>query len=144
MFGKNPIPSIGFSLGMERIFVLIESKKKSKGIRSNVTDVYVASIDKNLIDMRMEICAMLWRAGINAEFMLKANPRIKPQLEQASKSGAKYAVILGANEKANRSVQVKNLTTKGQEEVKLESLVRYVCEKLQKNHIGGDNFESSE
>ena len=63
MFGKKPIPSVGFSLGMERIFVLLE-KKKANCIRESATDVFVASIDKEMLEMRMEICALLWKAKI--------------------------------------------------------------------------------
>ena len=68
MFGTQRIPAVGFSVGIERIFNILEEKllKKAK-VRVNDTDVYVASIDKGQLKERMKICAELWSAGINVE-----------------------------------------------------------------------------
>ena len=62
--------------------------------------------------------------------MLKANPRIKPQLKSASDAGARFAVIVGSAEKEKGVVQVKDLAEEKQEEVALDALVDYLLPRL--------------
>lgn len=58
------VPCVGVSIGVERIFSLMEAKKKDQGIRSSPIDVYVATAQKGLLEDRMKICTTLWHAGI--------------------------------------------------------------------------------
>lgn len=60
------VPCVGVSIGVERIFSVIDAKlqaAKTK-IRTTEVEVYVASAQKNLLEPRMEICKLLWDAGI--------------------------------------------------------------------------------
>ena len=65
MFSGNNIPSVGGSIGIERIFNIIEENETD--VRSVKTNVLVSSMGKNLTAKRLEACSMLWQAGINAE-----------------------------------------------------------------------------
>jgi len=58
------VPCVGVSIGVERIFSLLEARKKDHGIRSSPIDIYVATAQKGLLEDRMKICTMLWKAGI--------------------------------------------------------------------------------
>jgi histidyl-tRNA synthetase len=57
VFGSENIPSVGFSVGIERIFTIFEEKNKSKPPRKTSTEVLVASIDKGQLKERMKICS---------------------------------------------------------------------------------------
>ena len=76
MFSNQRIPSIGVSIGIERIFRILEMKaEKSKEIRASETQVLVASIGKGLGVERMKILKALWNVGINAEAIYNENPK---------------------------------------------------------------------
>ena len=61
------VPCVGVSIGIERIFTILERRAKAPGaakVRTTQTEVMVASGTSNLVDDRMKICAELWDAGI--------------------------------------------------------------------------------
>ena len=66
MFSRNQIPAVGVSIGIERIFNILEEKyKDSPEIRSVETEVFVAVIGKNLTKERFKVLnELLWSKGI--------------------------------------------------------------------------------
>jgi histidyl-tRNA synthetase len=134
MFGKNKVPCIGFSVGVERIFaVLMDRMKKEKKKESPCyTKVYVASMD-GCVKERMQIVSELWKNGINAEMMLKVKPSIKQQLSYADDNGLLAAVIIGGSEVQKGVVQIKDLRLKTQKEVARTSMVEELLLILNRN-----------
>jgi len=63
--GKQ-VPCVGFSIGIERIFSIIERrmKEKKEEMRIHEVEVYVASPQKGFLKERMKILQLLWDAGI--------------------------------------------------------------------------------
>ena len=67
--GKTQIPCVGISFGVDRIFSItkarMEADKNAATVRSNEVDVYVMAFGgKGFLTERMEVCKMLWDAGI--------------------------------------------------------------------------------
>jgi len=64
------VPCVGVSIGVERIFSLLEAQMKKKGdkLRTNDTQVYVASPQKGFLQERMKIVTELWNADIKVIF----------------------------------------------------------------------------
>ncbi len=61
------VPCVGLSIGIERIFSILEGRAKAnggQGVRTVETEVLVAAGQKNLLEERMRICKQLWDAGI--------------------------------------------------------------------------------
>lgn len=61
------MPCVGLSIGIERIFSILEARAKLAGspkVRTIETQVLVASGQKNMLEERMRICSLLWNAGI--------------------------------------------------------------------------------
>jgi histidyl-tRNA synthetase len=106
MFSGRQVPSVGFALGIERIFTLIGSRTT---VRESPTLVYVAAIGDNLVRDRLQIVADLCAADIPAETLLKPNPKIQTQLKKAQTLGAPVAIIIGVDELAAGVVKVKAL-----------------------------------
>eukprot|EP01091_Cochliopodium_minus_P019400 TRINITY_DN8142_c0_g1_i3.p1 TRINITY_DN8142_c0_g1~~TRINITY_DN8142_c0_g1_i3.p1 ORF type:complete len:317 (-),score=113.32 TRINITY_DN8142_c0_g1_i3:66-1016(-) len=127
MFGKNKVPCVGFSVGVERIFAVLLDRLKSekKKISACYTQVYVASMDGCLKE-RMQLVTELWKNGINAEFMLKAKPSIKQQLSYADDNGLLAAIIIGGKELEKGVVQIKDLKTKEQREIPRDKMVEEI------------------
>ena len=58
------VPCVGMSIGIERIFSIIEGRAKKGEVRTVETEVVVASGQKSFLEDRMKICTLLWDAGI--------------------------------------------------------------------------------
>ncbi len=69
LFSGKDIPAVGVSIGIERVFSIMEERLQAQAqeingmIRETETQVLVASIGNGLQGKRMEIAAQLWRAG---------------------------------------------------------------------------------
>jgi len=130
VFGGQ-IPAVGFSIGVERVFTILEEKaKKSQDVRTTATDVMVASIDKGALKERMRICTELWNADIRAEFFHKENPKLPAQLAYADTNKIPFAVIFGQRELDQKTVNVKSLWKKEQETVPREKLTEVLKQKI--------------
>lgn len=59
------VPCVGVSIGIERIFAVLEAKQaaENRKIRTTDVEVYVASAQKNLFEERMKLCRELWDEG---------------------------------------------------------------------------------
>ena len=65
--GVEHVPCVGFSIGIERIFTIMEERAKKDAeysVRTLQTDVLIMSAQKGLIEDRMKICKILWEAKI--------------------------------------------------------------------------------
>lgn len=70
--GKAQIPCVGISFGVDRIFSITKARmaadKGAAAVRSNEVDVFVMAFGGNgstgLLKERMEVCRVLWDAGI--------------------------------------------------------------------------------
>ena len=70
MFSGKDVPAVGVSIGIERVFAILESQMRAAAaasggfIRATATDVLVASIGNGLQTQRMRVASQLWAAGI--------------------------------------------------------------------------------
>ena len=65
------VPCVGFSIGIERIFSILEAHAKmavGEKVRTVETQVMVASGQKNMLEERMDVCTRLWDAGIKVGY----------------------------------------------------------------------------
>lgn len=70
--GKNKIPCVGISFGVDRIFSITKARmlaeKNAQAVRNNEVDVYVMAFGgkgfTGLVKERLSICTRLWEAGI--------------------------------------------------------------------------------
>ncbi len=63
---KQNVPCVGLSIGVERLFAVMEAKNKLEklNIRTTETQVYIATPQKNLVEERLKLCHILWAANI--------------------------------------------------------------------------------
>ena len=66
------VPCVGVSIGIERVFSIMEAKAKAEEakIRTTETQVLVASPTKGMLEERMKLCQELWAAGIRVRSRL--------------------------------------------------------------------------
>ncbi|XP_055942653.1 histidine--tRNA ligase, cytoplasmic-like isoform X2 [Argiope bruennichi] len=131
---KN-VPCVGMSIGIERIFSLMEAKLQANGkkIRSTETEVYVATAQKKLAHHRMKLCRELWDADIKAEQSYKLNPKLLDQLQYCEARGIPLAIILGESEVQRAVVKVRNVETREEMEVSQAELIKFLKERRTAN-----------
>jgi len=127
------IPAVGFSIGIERVFSIMEEKeKKQTSVRSSPTDVLVATIGTEMLSDRLKICSLLWQNKIKAEYMHVCDAKLKKQLEYANNCNIPYVVIMGPDEKSKNIVKIKSLFgQKEEKEVKYEQMIPHLKSLLQ-------------
>ena len=136
MFSNKEVPAVGVSIGIERVFAIIEAqmqekvKENSGTIRETETEVLVASIGNGLQAQRMGIAADLWRADIKCEFGFKPNPKMADQLGYALKSGIPLMVIFGEDEIIAGKLKLKDLDAETEIDLDKSDLVAAIKEKL--------------
>ena len=136
MFSGKEVPSVGVSIGIERVFAILEEKVKAKaGVRETKTQILVAQASKNLVADRLKILGELWGAGIAAETVYKDNANPKNQLEFALENGIPLVLFIGENELKDGVVQIKELNTETQTEVQRSELIPQVKKFIEKNPV---------
>ncbi|KAK0177430.1 hypothetical protein PV328_001484 [Microctonus aethiopoides] len=130
---KKNVPCVGVSIGVERIFSVLENQIASQGGKTRTTEVqvFVASAQKNLHDERMRILVDLWDAEIKAEQSYKKNPKILAQLQHCEENGIPLAIIIGEGELAKGVVTLREVNTRVERTVPRDKLVEEVKKLLE-------------
>jgi histidyl-tRNA synthetase len=127
MFSSKPVPAVGVSIGIERIFAILEGLERKRGkIRATSTQVLVASVGKELLPARMAVCAELWANGVKAEFLYDLNPKPKKQMDFALDNGIPLILWLGEDEMAKGIVKIKDMIKREEVEVPRENMLQEV------------------
>lgn len=146
MFSKSgqKIPCVGMSLGIERIFTILEAraKKDQQQVKQNPVDVFVAAAGDDMLEERLSIVTSLWKNGIKAEFTLKRKVRPLDQFTYCEKNLIPMIVLLGPDEYKRGIVKIKNTFTRGEEEVEFAEVVSVLKAKLATLGDVEQNFDS--
>ncbi|KAK7370018.1 hypothetical protein VNO80_12068 [Phaseolus coccineus] len=109
MFGSKTVPAVGVSLGIERVFAIMEQQQKDQNqmVRPTKTEVLV-SILGNDLTLAAELAGELWDAGVKAEFLV--HKRRTKHFEYAKESRIPWMVLVYEQEvKEEGVVQLKDL-----------------------------------
>eukprot|EP01117_Protostelium_nocturnum_P014402 TRINITY_DN547_c0_g1_i1.p1 TRINITY_DN547_c0_g1~~TRINITY_DN547_c0_g1_i1.p1 ORF type:complete len:521 (-),score=147.32 TRINITY_DN547_c0_g1_i1:33-1490(-) len=133
IFGSEDIPAVGFSVGVERVFSIIEAAQKKEKQQQSETEIFVMSPDATMIIDRMKLCNELWEAGLRAELLPKVKINMKAQFEYAEKESIPWGVIISKEDVEQGTVQLKNIEAKSKPEVvQRANLVSILKEHLKK------------
>lgn len=113
--GGQDTPAVGFAMGMERLYSLLEQKQEEK------LTAYVVS---NSTLEAIKLVSNLREHNISCDFDM-ANKKFTKQLEKASKI-ANYALILGEDEINAKQVSVKNLKTSTQNTIAYSDIFEFL------------------
>jgi len=125
--GKK-VPCVGVSIGIERLFSIMECKMEASqgSIKITKTKVLVASGQKNMLENRLQILNELWNEGVAAEVVQKKNPKLLNQFQYCEENGIPFCAVFGDDEIAKGVVKLRNMTTREEVEVKREELANEV------------------
>src|SRR5581483_2672747 len=123
---KVPAPGIGFSIGEDRLIMILEETDPSRF--KPALDVFLAPMGEAAERHAGELAAELRSQGFSVE--RSADRKLKRALEVANKMGARYALIIGENEVSSGYVTVKDMGAGDQWSVPRNELVRSLRERL--------------
>ena len=117
--GGPKTPAIGFAVGLERVSLLLPDTALPRPTPS----VYVAAFGQKALPAGLRILEELRESGVPADRDLRATT-LKAHLKQADRLGASHTLIIGDDEVAKGQCILRNMTTKEQENLPLESAAR--------------------
>ncbi|XP_075504745.1 LOW QUALITY PROTEIN: histidine--tRNA ligase, cytoplasmic-like [Primulina tabacum] len=129
MFGTKQVPAVGISLGIERVFTIMEQLQKDRNleIRATETQVLVSILGDDL-SLGAELVSELWGAKLKAEVMI--NKRVMKHIDRARESRIPFMVIVGERELNEGIVKLKDLAAATEHEVPRSNLVEELQRRL--------------
>ncbi|GAB5566789.1 histidine--tRNA ligase [Prionailurus iriomotensis] len=111
------VPCVGLSIGVERIFSIVEQRLEAleEKVRTTETQVLVASAQKRLLEERLKLVSELWDAGIKAELLYKKNPKLLNQLQYCEEAGIPLVAIIGEQELKDGVIKLRSVASREEE-----------------------------
>jgi len=108
--GGKPAPAVGWAMGVERVLELL--KEQGSQVEADPLDAYAIVPDAAALPVAMACLQELRALGVSVQMHAggsDAMASIKSQFKRADGSGARFALIFGADELAQGVVTVKAL-----------------------------------
>jgi histidyl-tRNA synthetase len=117
---SSTTPACGFSLGLERILLVMQERKMfPPEVEQASIDVVVAALDEGALPAAMETAAELRGSGaLRVDLYPDVAKKMDRIFKYVDQRRAKFIAVLGGNEMANGTVSLRNVATKTSETVK--------------------------
>ncbi len=130
MFLGQDIPACGFSLGLERILVVMgERNMFPPRLDSSPADLMVAIWNEESIADSIALAQELRSAGLRVDLYPEPD-KLGKQFKYASSLGVPFVSVLGDDERAKGQVGIKDMQSGEQRAVAREKVVEFVKESL--------------
>lgn len=106
LFGGEPVFSTGFAIGIDRVLLALEAERPIE--LSPPLDAYVIPAKDDMRKYAFGIVSRLRSQGLKADVDLMRRTMSK-NLKYAAAVGSRYAVIVGKDEMAKRSVMLRDM-----------------------------------
>ncbi len=123
ILGGPPTPGVGFGMGLERVLLVLQEEGLVPDLQVGV-QVYVCSDGAS--EDALRVTDALREAGVSAEADLVGRS-LRAQLRAASRSGARWAVLVGVGDVPPGQVVLRDLQTGEQRVASPEEVARWVA-----------------
>ena len=111
--GGKDTPAVGFAAGMERILLATNNNENSG---RKIQTIYIVCVEEDVLNSVQKIAREL--RALNFMVLTETLRRsMKAQMREANKCNADLAIIIGEQEKNDKTVQVKNLNDGSQQTI---------------------------
>ncbi len=121
MFSNRQVPAVGFSLGLERILLLMEERQMFPTLQLTA-QVMVCVLPDTPLPPAVGLASRLRQAGITVEVHPEQS-KLKRQLSAADTQQIPYALILGPDEIERQRYTLKDLATGEQQSLEEDDLI---------------------
>ena len=130
--GGNPTPAIGFAMGAERLLLLMETLGVVP-VNEPLPALFMMAVGDDALQLALLLAESLrdenhhWQVIVNT-----SGGSLKSQFKKADKSGARLALILGADEMLGQTISIKDLRQPAEQvNIPLQALGPYITSYLQ-------------
>ncbi len=116
--GPKKTPGIGFAMGMERLFLLMQQQEGQQEGQGGA-DVFIAALGEQAIEFAAPFVHQLRQLGLQAA-MDYSNRSLKAQMKQAGRCKAGFTLIVGEQELEQGRGILRNMNTQEQNEFSLQ------------------------
>jgi len=130
--GGPPTPGVGFGMGMDRLLIVSQAASATAlGDTRRTLDVAFVALDADASRLLVPPMYALRKRGFAAD-MDYTRRAIKRQLSAAGETGAKFAAIVGEDERVAGEATIQDLSTRERARVKLGELEAALAARLRK------------
>ncbi|MFT3662512.1 MAG: histidine--tRNA ligase [Gordonia sp. (in: high G+C Gram-positive bacteria)] len=126
--GKQDLSGIGFGIGVDRTVLALAAENVSVAGQGRV-QVYGVPLGAAAKDALVTVAGALRAQGISVD-LAYGDRGLKGAMKAADRSGARLALVLGENELAEGTVEVKDLGSGEQTKIALDDVVREIAARL--------------
>ena len=119
-----PVPAVGFAAGIERLFIALQAQRYAFPEEPPL-DAYLVSLGEEAMRWALVEAQALRRAGLRVDLDLKGRS-MKAQMREANRQQARYAVLVGERELAEKRAVVRDMRSGQQQEVPLDELTDFL------------------
>ena len=123
-FGGDPLPGIGFGLGIERLLIRLDEL----GVNipnDELLDLYMIALGEKAADYCFKLSGELRNSGVKLDID-HMQRGLKPQMKYANKIGCKYTAVFGDNEIDSGTVKLKNMESGEQTELNINEIANFI------------------
>jgi histidyl-tRNA synthetase len=131
MFLGRDVPACGFSLGLERIIVVMTERDMFPAtVVQGAVDVVVTFLDDDSRGDALRLANELRGANLRVDVFPEVSRKFEKPLKYATARGARLMAIFGENERAKGEVSVRDLSTREQKALSRDDAARVITELL--------------
>jgi len=136
MFLGQDIPACGFSLGLERILVVMSEREMFPDrLVSAPADVMVAIWNKESIAESLKLARELRAGGLRVDLYPEAD-KLGKQFKYASSLGVRFVAVLGEEEQSQGQVAIKDMESGEQQAIERREAAQFMKEFLAQRRKG--------
>ena len=117
---KN-LPGVGMSIGLTRLFFILNDMQLIKTDKKSISDVLVISMIEDS-SKSIEIANELRKAGINTEIYFD-NKKMKAKFKYADRLNIPYVLVIGEDEIKTGMYTIKDMANGTQEQMEIEKII---------------------
>ncbi len=131
MFSGRDIPACGFSLGLERILVVMSERGMfPPSLVNTAADVLVTIWDEDATSDALALAHELRAAGMRASLYPEAGDKVGKQFKYAATIGVPFVAVAGPDERARGEVALKDMRSGEQRTLSRAALAATLQESL--------------
>jgi histidyl-tRNA synthetase len=131
MFLGRDVPACGFSLGLERIIVVMTERDMFPAkVSTGAVDVMVTFLTDGLRADALKLASELRAEKLRVEVYPEVSPKLEKPLKYASGRNVPVLAILGEDEQARGEVTVRDLQTRKQESAPRAAAADWIAKRV--------------
>lgn len=126
-FGVPGISGVGISLGVDRIYDVMEELNLFPENQKTATKVMISNFDQQAFRFGLSVLPKLREAGINAE-IYPDSVKLKKQLDYADRKNIPFVILIGSDEMETGQLTLKNMKTGEQQKLNADDITALLAE----------------